>query len=86
MKVPWQANTERLNCKIRADVKLALMELAAKRHRTEGGYVGLTRVINEAALLLLKQEGIELPDAELAPLPLRKPAKSVARRRAAARA
>jgi uncharacterized protein (DUF1778 family) len=85
MKTPWEANTERLNCKIRADIKAALQGLAAKRHRAEGGYVGLTRVINEASLLLLQREGITLADpSEEAPsLPVRKPAKSDARRRRA---
>jgi hypothetical protein len=85
MKVPWKANTERLNCKIRGDIKLALLELAAKRHQTEGGYVGLTRIINEAGLLLLQQEGIDIESLP-APLPVRKPVKQVTRRRAAARA
>lgn len=84
MKAPWVANTERLNCKIRADIKAALEELAAKRHRAEGGYVGLTRVINEAALILLEREGIPV-DGPLH-MPPRKPAKSVSRRKVAVRA
>jgi hypothetical protein len=88
MKAPSLANTERLNCKIRADIKKALEGLAARRHRAEGGYVGLTRIINEAGLLLLEREGIELDetDLELPPLAIRKPVRPVARRRAAARA
>jgi hypothetical protein len=86
MKAPWEANTDRLNCKIRADIKAALLLLAAKRHRAEGGYVGLTRVITEAALLLLEREGIAIPDPSERPLtslPLAKPPKSVRRKRTA---
>jgi uncharacterized protein (DUF1778 family) len=81
MKAPNSANTERLNCKIRADIKSALQDLAAKRHRAEGGYVGLTRVIAEASLLLLESEGIVLPDS--APRPLRRRARSVTRQKVA---
>jgi hypothetical protein len=87
MKAPWNANTERLSCNIRADIKAALLELAAKRHRAEGGYVGLTRVINEASLMLLESEGIIIDsDPPPLPQPIRKPAKSLVRRKVAVRA
>ena len=83
MKQEWQANTTRLSCTIRADIKAAMEALALKRHRIEGGYVGLGRVFAEAARLLLEQEGIPIPDDVPEPpasLP-RRPAKSVTRRR-----
>jgi hypothetical protein len=84
MKTPWEANTTRLNCQIRADIKAAMIELAAKRHRAEGGYVGLTRVINEASLLLLEREGIVIPSEPPPTDHPRKPAKTARRKRAAA--
>ena len=84
MKALASANTVRLNCKIRADIKAALEEVAARKHREEGGYVGLTRVVNQAGLLLLEQEGITIdPEAKPLPQPVRKPAKSDTRRRRA---
>lgn len=80
MKSQWETNTERLTCNIRIDIKAALLELAAKRQWVEGGKVGLPRMINEAALLLLEREGVTLPSP--APQQLQpKPVKQAGRRK-----
>jgi hypothetical protein len=86
MKTTSEADTVRLNCKIRSDIKSAMEALAAQRHRQEGGYVGLTRLINEACMLLLEQETIPIEPIDPPPVkpmavPRRKPAKSLTKRR-----
>jgi hypothetical protein len=69
MKQEWNANTVRLNCTIRADIKEAMERLALKRNRIEGGYVGLGRVLGEAAMMLLEKEGITLDDPSAPTVP-----------------
>ena len=81
MKSPWPRNTARLNCKIRPDIKAALVELAARWHGEECGQVGLTRVIYEASMMLLEREGIVLKRPAALPEP--KPVKSLVRRKRA---
>jgi hypothetical protein len=88
MKAEWIADTVRLNCTIRTDIKLAMEKLAAKKHRFEGGYVGLGRVFAEAAILLLEKEGMPLdlsepPSKPVASARHAKPPKSLVRRRKA---
>jgi hypothetical protein len=78
MNAPWGANTQRLNCKIRPDIKAALEDLAEKWRRAEGGHVGLTRVIYEAAMMLLRREGIDIASE-----PPERPVTPVARRKRA---
>jgi uncharacterized protein (DUF1778 family) len=80
MKARWSANTARLNCKIRPDIKAALEALAAKWHQQECGQVGLTRVIYEAAVMLLRREGIVLKEPP-ATAPVVRPTKTLVRRK-----
>lgn len=55
------ANTARLNCKIRPDIKSALEKLAIKRGLAEGGgKVCLVRIVAEAAIMLLRHYGVTL--------------------------
>jgi hypothetical protein len=83
MAIPEWAT--KITVPIRTDVKVAMEELAERRWRVLGNRVGLAGVFTEAALLLLNREGISLNgDAEHRPV--RKPAKSVARRKVAVRA
>jgi hypothetical protein len=87
MKTQWEAFTVRLNLQMRTDIKDAMEELRARRHRAEGGYVSLGRVYAEAALLLLESEGISIATDESGKarkplaLPAPKPAKSDTRRK-----
>ena len=83
MKAPCDVEMARLNCLIRPDIKEAMEEVARRRKRAGGGYVGLTRVFYEAAVMFLESEGIVI-DSDPGELPVRKPAKSVARRKVAA--
>ena len=59
----WGANTAYINVTVRADVKEAMEELRVRRCQQAGGYINLGLLFTEAALILLKREGIS-PDVD----------------------
>jgi hypothetical protein len=77
-------NMVRCNLYLRSDVRDAMEVLRRRWHKTEGAYVTLGRIFGEAAMLLLRREGMPLeddPTVRKTGLPAGRPPRSVERRR-----
>jgi hypothetical protein len=73
----YPKSTERCTIYLRSDIKAALRDLCVKKGQEDGGYISLGQMLNNAALLLLAEEGVNLMDypSPIAVVKARKPSR-----------